>query len=252
MKKTRLRPKTQTSKLTSPSDTPKVFSDHLAELRSRGLSCIGFLILGTIIGYFVHGYILDILIKPLNQPVFYSSPAGGFDFVLKMSFLFGFVVSVPIFIYHVIRFVQPIMPEQSPKKLVAMLLASCVLLAIGMAFAYFVSLPAALYFLNAFTTDNVQALISTKEYFDFVTRYLLGFGILFQLPLIMLIINSVQKITTKRLMSYQKWVFLVSFIVAAILTPTPDFFNQLIMAVPLILLYQLTIGLLYLVNKKTS
>lgn len=244
--------KTPKSKSPQGIDAPRLFSEHLSELRWRILSSIAFLILGTIIGYLVHSYILEILIRPLNQTIFYSSPAGGFDFVLKLSFLFGFVVSVPIFLYHVLRFIEPVLPEQSPKKLLLMLLSSCVLLLLGMAFAYFVSLPAALYFLNAFTTENIQALISTTEYFDFVARYLLGFGILFQLPLILLVINSVQPLSTKKLMGYQKWVFLASFIIAGILTPTGDFFNQLIMAVPLLLLYQFSLGVLYLVNRKSD
>lgn len=249
------RPKTRTSKsrdlgevAPSPADPAKTFGEHLAELRLRFLFSIGFLVVGTVVGYLLHQHILAILIRPLDQTLFYSSPAGGFDFVLKLSFLFGFVVSVPVIVYQVLRFIEPVLPAQSPKKMAAMLLASCALLIVGMLFAYFVSLPAALYFLNAFTTDEIQALISTTEYFSFVTRYLLGFGILFQLPLIMLVINSVQRLSMRKLMSVQKWVFLASFIVAAILTPTPDLFNQLIMAVPLILLYQVSIGLVWAVN----
>lgn len=252
------RPKTRTSKSRDlggdspssplPADPAKTFGEHLAELRFRFLSTVGFLVVGTIVGYLVHDILLDILVRPLDQTLFYSSPAGGFDFVLKLSFLFGFVVTVPVIVYHVLRFVEPVMPKQSPQKLLGMLVASCALLIAGMLFAYFVSLPAALYFLNAFTTDEIQALISTTEYFSFVTRYLLGFGILFQLPLIMLVINSVQRLSMRQLMSVQKWVFLASFIVAAILTPTPDLFNQMIMAVPLILLYQVSIGLVWVVN----
>jgi len=233
-------------------DTPKVFREHLLELRSRLLACILWLIGGTVLGYLVHATVLRLLIAPLNQPVFYNSPSGGFDFVLQMSFLFGFVVTVPIFLYHVLRFVEPILPERSPRQLLLLLLASCALLICGMAFAYFVSLPAALYFLDSFTPDSIQALISTSEYFSFVTRYLLGFGVLFQLPLILLVINTVQPLRLRQLLGYEKWVILASFIVAAFLTPTPDIFNQLLMAVPLIILYQISILAVWVVNKKHS
>lgn len=122
----------------------------------------------------------------------------------------------------------------------------------GMSFAYFVSLPAALYFLDTFSNAGVQSLISTIEYFSFVTRYIFGFGLLFQLPLILLVINTIQRISIKTLMKYQKWVVLGSFVIAAVLTPTPDIFNQLLMAVPLIILYQLTIVLLWIVNKRST
>ena len=238
--------------MTATAGEPQLFSEHLRELRSRLLSSVLFLVLGTIFGYTIHMHILEFLIKPLNQPVFYSSPAGGFDFVLKLSFLFGFTVSIPVGVYHTLKFAEPVLPEQSPRKILLVLLGSCALLVAGVCFAYFVSLPAALYFLGSFTSEGVQALISADEYFSFVTRYLMGFGLLFQLPLILLVINSIQEIPTTKLMQYQKWVLLLSFIIAALLTPTPDILNQLLMAVPLIVLYQLTIALLWLVNRRSS
>lgn len=226
------------------------FGEHLQELRSRFLISLLALLVGTIGGYALHMTILDWLIKPLNQPVFYTSPAGGFDFILKISLFFGALVALPVFIYNLLRFIAPALPKQSPKLLALLLIASCLLMMAGMSFAYFVSLPAALYFLNAFTTDTIQALISTNEYFSFVTRYLFGFGLLFQLPLVLLTINSVQRISTKTLMDWQRWVIILSFLIAAILTPTPDMFNQLLMAVPLILLYEITVLLLVLVNSR--
>jgi len=231
-------------------DRPKTFGEHLLELRYRLFVSGFFLIIGTIIGYLFHQTFLQILITPLNSPVFYSSPAGGLDFLVKSSLLFGFLFSLPIFTYNILRFFEPVFSKKSTKRLFMMLLFSCLMLFIGIAFAYFVSLPAALGFLSGFATENVQALISAEEYFAFVARYLLGFGILFQLPLFLLALNSSYVIATKQLLSYEKWVVLFSFVFAAFLTPTPDFFNQLIMAIPIILLYQLSIVLLWIVNKK--
>lgn len=227
----------------------QAFSEHLQELRVRVMVCLAALVAGSVIGYLLHPNILSFLIAPLDQPVFYTSPAGGFDFILKISLFFGFIMTLPVFVYNLLRFVVPALPHQSVKLLVTLFLASCVLMSAGMSFAYFVSLPAALYFLEAFTTDTIQALISTDEYFSFVTRYLLGFGLLFQLPLIVLTINSVQPISFKTLMRYQKLILLGSFLAAAFLTPTPDMFNQLLMAVPLIVLYQVTVGLIVIVNR---
>jgi sec-independent protein translocase protein TatC len=210
---------------------------------------IGFLIIGSVIGYFLHSRILELLIKPLNQPIFYTSPAGGFDFTLKLSLFFGFLFALPVLVYQTIRFIEPALPKKFPHLLLTVLSASGLLLIIGMSFAYFVSLPAALYFLSKFTTEEVRSLISTNEYFSFITRYLLGFGLLFQLPLIMFAINTVQPIPIKTLMNQQRWVILGSFIIAGLLTPTPDLFNQFLMAGPLILLYQITVVMLWLVNR---
>jgi sec-independent protein translocase protein TatC len=226
------------------------FSYHLQELRSRILWCVAFFLIGTVIGYFLHDSILTVLIKPLNQPIFYASPAGGFDFVLKISLFFGFLLSLPVFVYHTVRFIEPALPKKYPNLILTTLTASSILLIVGMSFAYFVSLPAALYFLSKFSTDEIRSLISTTEYFSFVTRYLIGFGIVFQLPLIMFAVNSVQKISTRSLLKFERWVIVMSFLIAAILTPTPDILNQLIMAVPLILLYQITIVLIWFVNRK--
>lgn len=230
-------------------DVRQAFGEHLQELRVRAMVCLTALVAGSTIGYLLHPNILSFLIAPLNQPVFYTSPAGGFDFILKISLFFGFVITLPVLVYNLLRFIAPALPHQSTRLLVTVFLASCGLMSAGMSFAYFVSLPAALYFLEAFTTDTIQALISTDEYFSFVARYLLGFGLLFQLPLIMLTINSVQPISFKTLMRYQKWVLLGSFLAAAFLTPTPDMFNQLLMAVPLLGLYQVTVGLIVIVNR---
>lgn len=228
------------------------FSSHLNELRNRLLLILGFLLLGTIVGYFLHDHILILLVRPLDKPLYYSSPAGGLDFTLRLSFLFGLIASVPILVHQLLEFARPALPLNFKRRLKAVLLASCLLVFAGMAFAYFVSLPAALYFLDTFSNSDVHSLISTTEYFSFVSRYILGFSFLFQLPLVMLVINKIQVIPLKTLMHYQKWVVLSSFVVAAILTPTPDVFNQLLMAIPLILLYQVSVALIWLVNRRAK
>lgn len=228
------------------------FADHLNELRSRVYIIFIFFIIGSIVGYLLNDQILDILIKPLDQPIFYTSPAGGFEFVFQTSLFFGFLVSLPILVYQTIRFIEPALPTKCPNLIFKILLSSIILMLIGISFAYFVSLPAALYFLSRFSTDQIQSLISTQEYFTFVTRYLIGFGLIFQLPLVMFAINTIQKVKTKSLLSKERYLILTSVIFAGVLTPTPDIVNQLIMALPIILLYQFTIILLWLVNKKSA
>ncbi|CAN5278786.1 twin-arginine translocase subunit TatC [soil metagenome] len=242
---------TKTKKRPKRNPTPKVqpFSEHLVELRSRILWCVLVLIVGTSVGWFLHEDILAILIKPLHQTVFYTSPTGGFNFVINISLFFGFLLSLPMFVYQSIRFIEPALPKKFPRLFLTIFTASSVLLLLGMSFAYFVSLPAALYFLNTFSTNEIKALISTDEYFSFVTRYLLGFGLVFQLPLIMLAINSVRKISTKELFSIERIVIVVSFVIAAVLTPTPDILNQVVMALPIIILYQISTVAIILKNR---
>lgn len=226
------------------------FMHHIQELRGRLAWCIVALLVGTTIGYFIKDQLLAILVKPLGQTLYYTSPGGGFSLMIQLCLGFGIVFAVPVFIFHIIRFLAPVLPNYSLRLLITILFSSCVLLSLGVLFAYFVSLPAALYFLNEFSNDQVQALISTDTYMSFVTLYLAGFAVLFQLPLLILIVNGVQPLTPKKLLANTKWVVLASFVVAALITPTPDPFNQAIMAGPIILLYVASAVPLKVVNRK--
>lgn len=233
-----------------PALEKKPLKDHLLELRLRLLWSILSLLIGTAVGYFLYSTIVSVLVSPLNKPLFYSSPAGGFDFVLKISLFFGFIVSVPVFLYHSIQFVSPIIPYKPKYYLLKLLLVSCILMSFGIGFAYLISLPAALHFLGGFGSDKVQSLIFANEYFSFITRYLAGFGLLFQLPLVLYLINAIVPLQPRSLMKKQRYVIVLSFVVAAIITPTPDLFNQTLMALPIILLYQVAILTIWIANKR--
>ena len=226
------------------------FLEHVYELRGRLAWCVVALLIGTTIGYFIKDQLLQLLVAPLGQTLYYTSPGGGFSLIVQLCLGFGVIFAVPVLIFHIIRFLAPVLPNYSLRFLIIILLASCALVSMGVVFAYFVSLPAALYFLNEFSNDQVQALISTDTYMSFVALYLAGFAVLFQLPLLLLIINSVAPLKPKKLLVNAKWVLLASFIIAAIITPTPDPFNQTIMAGPIVILYLLSILLVKIVNRK--
>ncbi len=222
---------------------------HLQELRTRLLWITLSVTAGTMIGYLIRDQLLAFLIRPLNQPLFYTSPAGGLDFVIKVCFCFGLLLSLPITMYQLFLFIAPALPTLTRQLIIGSFLSSFLLLIVGVSLAYFISLPAALLFLNRFGEDNIKSLISTDEYLSFILRYLLGFGFLFQLPLVMLVINSFQPLSVSHLMSYQRWVILISFILAAIITPTPDPFNMTFMALPIIVLYEASVAAIFFVNR---
>lgn len=128
---------------------------------------------------------------------------------------------------------------------------SYALACLGMAFAYFVSLPASLHFLTTFgDSGDIHALITANEYFNFVLTYVAGFAILFQVPLIITFTNRVTPLPPKKLLGATRYVIVLSFIVAAIITPTPDPMNQAIMAGPIILLYLLSVCIVTLHPKR--
>ncbi|MEK7186005.1 MAG: twin-arginine translocase subunit TatC [Patescibacteria group bacterium] len=230
----------------------KTFGEHLSEIRERLLFSFGIFLLGSFIGYIFYNQILNFLITPLHSPLYYSSPAGGFDFAIKICIFFGIAFSLPVFTYNFLRFIEPTILRKPRFFVLRFLIASLLLMTLGISFAYYVGLPAALHFLGKFGSGEIKSLILTNEYLNFVIRYLVGFGVLFQLPLVLLVINSISRLHPNRLMRLQKLVIVGSFSIAAIITPTPDFLNQTIMAVPIILIYQLSILLVWYVNRDIS
>jgi len=224
------------------------FREHLTELRSRLLWILISLFLGSLIGYWYKDLLLSLLLQPLHKPVFYSSPTGAFEFVFKICLFFGMVVSLPVILYHGIKFLEPMLPPKKHLSLARMVLASCILMILGISFAYFLSLPTALHFFNEFSSKQVQSLISTDEYLSFIMNYLLGFGIIFQLPLLLFLVNQITPLTVSWLLQQERYVIIISFVIGLLLTPDP--LNQTIMALPLIFLYQISIICIWMVNRK--
>lgn len=220
------------------------FFNHVQELRNRLLLCALTFLLGAVAGYLLRETLLRWLVMPLNQPLYYTSPVGGFSFTLSLSLFFGLLLVVPFLIFHLIKFLEPISERPLGRLAFLFLFISSLLAAAGIVFAYFISLPAALRFLSEFNTEQIRSLISTDAYFSFVVVYLAGFALIFQVPLILTTIDRLIYIPIKVLMRAQGFVVLISFIIAAIITPTPDPVNQVFMALPVILLFYLSVGLI--------
>ncbi len=224
------------------------FSAHIKELRQRMMYVIAVLIIGCTTGYFIHERLFSIIRRPLHQQLYYTTPTGGFNAVIKISILFGVVITIPILIHQIIKFVSPVAKRKPGTKRIITLSIS--LAAIGVVFAYYICLPSALHFLANVDSQNFQSIITINEYLNFVFAYIAGFALLFQLPLLLLFINRIKPLDPGSLMRIQRWVILISFILAAILTPTPDPMNQFLMALPIILLYQFSVMLIWGVNRR--
>lgn len=200
-----------------------------------------FLVAGAVAGYFIHDYLVAFLQRPLNDSLYYTTPGGAFSFVIKVCTVFGLVVALPMLIYQIFAFFGPLISLKTKRGISLYVLASFALAVGGIAFAYFISLPAALHFLVNFGgASNIESLITANEYFNFVLTYVAGFAVLFQVPLIILLIDKVKPLPPKSLFGSLRYVVLGSFIAAAVITPTPDPMNQILMAGPIILLYLLS------------
>jgi sec-independent protein translocase protein TatC len=187
---------------------------------------------------------------PFGGTLYYLSPTGGFDFIISVCLVFGFLLSIPVVFYEFMRFVLPAFPKLPKVSIIFFSILSFILMAVGVGFAYFISLPAAFNFLEKFGNTSLKSLISADLFLSFVIHYVFGFGILFELPLVILIINKIYRLSIRNLLGFERWVILLSSIFAAILTPTSDIVNMAIMAVPIIVLYQLSILLVAVVNTK--
>jgi sec-independent protein translocase protein TatC len=119
----------------------------------------------------------------------------------------------------------------------------------GVLFAYFVSLPAALHFLTGFNMDHIQAMLTADSYLSFVVTYLLGAALLFQIPLLLLIINTMTPLKPSKLMKQQRFVVVGAFILGAIISPTPDMMNQTFLALPIIVMFQLGVVMVWVQNR---
>lgn len=211
---------------------------HLNELRVRLTWVVLAIVLASAVAYLNIAHITAILQSPINQTLYYVTPGGGFSFVLKLSIVTGIILALPVVMYHIFAFVAPLVENRKTGFAAISAFWSLVLAYCGAAFAYFITLPAALHFLVQFGGENIQSLIGVNEYFNFVMTYVLGFSLLFQIPLLILFFDRVSPLNPGAMMKYQRYLIVGCFIVAALFTPTPDPVNQAFMALPMILLYQ--------------
>lgn len=225
---------------------------HLTELRTRVFWVVVCLLIGAGVGYALYEYIIQILIHPLNQTLYYTKPGGGLELMLKVCLLIGALFAVPMALFQTFSFMSPLLKTAAKLFVFYLTLSSIVLLGVGVAFSYFVALPASLKFLMEFSTENIQALITTDSYLSFVLINLAIAALMFQLPIILIFIDRIKPLKPKKLLLQQHWVILASFVLAAVVTPTMDPINQCLIAVPIIILYDLGVATLWIFGTKTK
>jgi sec-independent protein translocase protein TatC len=236
----------------SNSDQKLPLRVHLNELRSRFFKCVLAVALLSVGGYFIQEQLVRILLKPAKgQQFIYTSPVGGINFLFQVCLYFGIVLSIPVIVFHLLSFIEPLLRQGTRRIIGIYSFISVILAAIGLSFGYFIGLPVTLGFLSRqFTTTQIKPLLTIQEYMSFVTIYLLGTVLLFQLPLIIMFINRIRPLSPRSLFGFQRYMILGAFIAAAIMTPTTDIFNQMLFAGPIILMYELAVVILYFKNRQ--
>lgn len=223
----------------NPQKTMSIMG-HVQELQVRLIVSAAVLIVAASLAYVFRDAIIHVLLSPLGgQQLIYLNPAGGFSFILMVIIYAGIAVAAPVLIHQLYCFVRPTLPKKVQHNSVIVLVSSFILLISGVVFGYFFAIPGALDFLYEFAGDYVEASLTAESYINFMVAYTLGLGLVFQLPLLLMLVHWIKPQTPTGLMKSERWVIVLSFIAAAIITPTPDPINQTIVALPIILVYQL-------------
>lgn len=223
---------------------PTLMIHHVREIRLRILVIIIALAIGMGVGYFYYEPLFSLIKAPFDGPLHYMSPAGSFNFVIKVSLLAGVIIALPVAIYQIIMFVQPALAKRlSRMRVYVAALSSLVLAGAGAAFAFLVIIPMALRFFHKFQVDGLIALISADDYLRFVVNVVIAFVLIFQLPLVISFIDHVKPLPPKKLLKAEKFVIVGSVLVAVVVPFALDPMVQLLIASPIIILYNLSIGI---------
>lgn len=236
---------------TRRQSAPTTLGGHLQELKGRLFSTVLVFLLAAGAAYPFFDKISAFIMAPLQdgQELVYLTPSGALAFIITVCLYVGAVAALPVLIFHLYRFIMPAVEEIKLRRALAYTATSFILAIVGILYAYYLGLPAALHFLTGFDINHISSMLTVDSYFSFVMTYLLAGAILFQMPIIMLIINRAKPLTPAKLMNQQGKVILGAFIAAAVISPTPDAVNQTLLAAPVVIMYQLSIMLIWLKNR---
>jgi sec-independent protein translocase protein TatC len=240
-----------------PEDEKLPFTAHLEELRKRLIICFSAVGIGFVISYIFSKSLFEILMQPLlaamppEEKLIYTGLPEAFFTYLKVAFLAGTLLAVPVIMYQLWIFIAPGLYKKEKRLLTPIVFLSSLFFLGGALFGYFVVFPFGFKFFMGFSSDYVRPLPSMKEYLGFSAKLLFAFGIVFELPLFITFLARLGIVDVKFLKAKRKYAILLFFVFAAILTP-PDVITQVMMAGPLIVLYEVSIVGAKLFGKKKT
>ena len=180
--------------------------------------------------------------KLQNTKLIFLSPAEGFWMNMKISLVAAFILALPVVFQQLWSFISPGLHGKEKKYVIPFVFIATVLFLTGAAFCFFIVLPFALDFLLTYKIGNfMMPMLSVGHYVDFCLKFVLAFGAVFELPVLIVFLTRLGLVTPKTLAKHRKYAIVAAFIIAAVLTPTPDAFNQTLMALPMIVLYEVGI-----------
>jgi sec-independent protein translocase protein TatC len=242
----------------SDEETKMPLFQHLEELRSRLLICCLAIGIGFIASYFFSNKIFEMLMKPWIKAMppghpatlIYTAPHEAFFVYMKVSFISGSLLAAPVILWQIWKFVAPGLYENEKKYMLPVIFSSSFCFVAGVLFGYFVVIPVAFKFFASFASDYITPMLRTTEYLSFANKMLLCFGIAFQLPVFAFFLAKMGILGADFLKRKRKWAIVLIFIAAAVLTPSPDVVSQLLMAAPLLVLYEASVWIVHFFGGK--
>ncbi len=224
--------------------------EHLEELRDRLIVVAVALVVGTAFSLLFTDALLKVLIKPMGSSVPIAvHPVEPFIVYFKVALIAGVALAMPVILYEVARYLMPALTPEEKRYLYLLLPGGTISFAAGLAFAAFIMLPAAIHFLAGFESAIIKQQWTIENYITFVTTIMFWLGIIFELPLVMFFLAKMGIVRTPMLTKFFRFWIVIASVIAAVVTPTPDPVNMMIVMIPLILLYGVGMLLVRLAGK---
>ena len=239
-------------------DAPMLLTEHLAELRRRLTISIVAIVIGFAICYGQAEFLFGLLLRPIEDVLqeraghmIFTGLAEPFIVYIKTGLLGGLLLAMPVIFWQIWLFVRPAFRGSEEKYTTAFVIAGSLLFVTGALFGYFLVFPYGFRFLLLLGGDDYQPLLTLREYFSLATRMLLAFGAMFETPMVLVFLARLGAIDAAWLRRNRRYAIVVTFIVAAILTP-PDVFSQSMLALPMLALYEISVWLVAAMGKKKA
>lgn len=229
--------------------------EHLLELRTRLVISAIAVVIAILVCLFFWQLIFGWLLAPARQefPDFRLSsfsPIDRIQMVFKIGIYGGFLLASPVVIYQFLAFIVPGLTPRERKAIFPGMIGAVLFLMGGMAFAYWVILPASLGFLLDFGSEDIENVIGIQQYMDFVLRVIFWVGLSFELPMVLALLGWLGVVNARQMLKFWRYAIVLCFVVAAIVTPTPDPLTQSLVAGPLLLLYWLGVGMAWFTGRR--
>ncbi len=216
------------------------FTVHLEELRWRLIYCVVTIAVLFVALYAFSDKLFELVRKPITVDLVFLAPAEAFFVYVKISIYIAIFISTPMLLYQIWQFIAPGLFESERKYTAGFVIFGTLFFLIGASFCYFLVLPMGLEFLLGYAGAGLKPMISVGNYISFIFKMTLAFGVIFEMPIVIVFFTKLGFVTPETLRTKRGYLIVGSFVVASILTP-PDIFTQVIMALPIILLFEMSL-----------